>query len=163
MIVVRKISSLTDSEIIEAYNLAMKRPNAVKGELRSPDSVRVACAWLSHQEQVQKSNKSRLPLKHMIESWAGFYVDQNSVTAAAILLGFKGEYPDFNISTNPSFPPIWALDGIESAFTHPHYLNALEGVHGYRAYGVGTKSMICDYIKRARERIADLGINKAAN
>lgn len=87
------------------------------------DCILIACQWLDAQKRVKKPNQQSWsrPLKHIIESWAGRYVSSDDVTVAAHLLGLKGTYPRFNISTRFTLPSTRRLEGIGEAMRHQSY------------------------------------------
>lgn len=97
---------LSDEIIEEAkkdfeYSLASKKPfnkKPYKPTHSSNDRIRAAYEWLDAQQKTRKAISAHYPIKHMIESWAGFYVSRDDVEiAASLMCGVWGEYPYFNI------------------------------------------------------------------
>lgn len=64
-----------------------------------PEGVRMAYRFLSEQSARKSVNYQHISLKHIIEAWAGSYTSTSDVIAAAHILGLKGTYPNFNISS----------------------------------------------------------------
>jgi len=88
------------------------------------DCIHIAVEWLSAQAlNKNKSSRSYLPLKHIIEAWGGRYVSESDVCVAAILLGLKGEYSHFNLKSRLVFPSLSRLNGIGEAYKHHNYLD----------------------------------------
>lgn len=82
------------------------------------DCVRIAYEWLDAQLKIKHPRPSYRPLKHIIEKWAGRYVSQTDVEAAALLHpDIKGKYPEVNISARMTEPRVSRLAGISQAFT----------------------------------------------
>jgi hypothetical protein len=102
-----------------------------------PDCIRIAMQWFDAQPRKDRRMSESLPMKHMIEQWAGRYVSQHDVEVAARLLGLNGRYPRFAISDRLIYPDICRLDGIDEAFTQPRYSHRLIGI-GNGLLGVGT-------------------------
>lgn len=69
-------------------------------------SVRIAMEWLAAQMPKVSGASQELPLKHIIENWAGSYVSTTHVKIAARLLHIPGEYPLFHLQSNWVFPNI---------------------------------------------------------
>lgn len=92
----------------------------------SPDSVRIAFQWLDAQlTRKTPAQWFHLPLKHVIESWAGRYVSTHDViTAAHLHPRIVGRYPAFNLSHHLTLPSVQRLEGIGEAFTHRQYLGS---------------------------------------
>jgi len=84
------------------------------------DCIFIAAEFLAAQKQTKHPRYHRVPLKHIIERWAGRYVSEDDVSVAAILLGLKGDYPDFNFSTRLVFPNQERLSNIDEAFQHQY-------------------------------------------
>lgn len=99
------------------------------GHHEHPDCVRMAGAWLQAQHQIKGCTKSQLALKHIIECWCSRYICAHDVTVAATMLGLKGEYPFFNISSRLTLPDKTRLDNISQAFEH-NYKNDWSKVYG---------------------------------
>lgn len=107
-------SDFLSDEIIEAakkdfeYSLASKIPfkkKPYKPTHSSNDRIRAAYEWLDAQENTKIAISSHFPIKHMIESWAGFYVSREDVEIAAHLnSSIRGEYPYFNIRKALTLP-----------------------------------------------------------
>ena len=92
------------------------------------DCVRIAYAWLDAQAKIRRPLDRSRPLKHYVEAWAGRYVSQQDVEAAAELHpDVRGVYPRFNLSANLTEPNYRRLAGIAEAGKHPNYR-----MHGYR-------------------------------
>jgi hypothetical protein len=91
-----------------------------------PDCIRIAYEWLSAQYRTKVVYKRHLPLKHIIESWAGRYVSKDDVVVAAKVLRMNGEYPNYNISKRLVKPCRQRLEKIESAQTQKNYSEMYE-------------------------------------
>ncbi len=90
-----------DSDMVYRY-LRQYKP---KYEPLRHQCIIFAYQWLAAQKRVKNPSKFfYLPLKHVIEAWAGHYVSEYDVVAAAQLLGLKGEYPNYNISKKLTSP-----------------------------------------------------------
>ena len=86
------------------------------------DCIRIAYEWLNGKEKTKCLVKGWLPLKHIIESWAGRYVSRRDVeVAATIHPDVFGEYPNYNISRKRIDPPVEMLEEIGEAFTQMNY------------------------------------------
>jgi hypothetical protein len=86
------------------------------------DCIRIAYEWLDAQIPIKNSRSKLVPLKHIIESWAGRYVSQSDVEVAVHLHPyFKGVYPRYNFSTKMVEPNIKRLEHIAEAFTQKNY------------------------------------------
>ena len=85
------------------------------------DCVRIAYEWLSAQVQTMGITRKRFAIKHMIEKWGGRYVSQSDVELAAHIIGLKGKYPLFNISSKLTEPNRRRLEGIGEAFTQDYH------------------------------------------
>lgn len=81
------------------------------------DCVRMAHEWLSAQERTKGLMRRAYPIKHMIERWAGRYVSQSDVEVAAHILGLRGDYPRYDISSRLIEPNVARLNGVEQANT----------------------------------------------
>lgn len=85
------------------------------------DCVRIAGEWLDRQKWTSTLSRVQHPLKHIIEEWGKRYVSADDVQVAARMLGLKGNYPFFNISSRLTHPPEERLEGIGEAGKHPTY------------------------------------------
>jgi hypothetical protein len=82
------------------------------------DCIRLAYEWLDAQKTVKVAPRKYLPLKHIIEKWAGRYVSQTDVdVAATIHADVRGVYPNFNLSTRLTRPNDRRLTCIGEALT----------------------------------------------
>jgi hypothetical protein len=114
----REISKITFYPTYEERQEEQKKT----GKLHEhPDCIRIAYEWLSAQYRIKVVHKRYLPLKHIIESWAGRYVSKDDVAVAAKVLGLEGEYPNYNISKRLVKPCRQRLKKIESAQTQNNY------------------------------------------
>jgi hypothetical protein len=85
------------------------------------DCVRLAYEWLDAQRTVRSAARKYLPLKHIIEKWAGRYVSQTDVEVSATLHPrILGTYPNFNLSTRLTRPNDRRLEGIAEALTQDY-------------------------------------------
>ncbi len=110
---------LTDEEIAQGRHRLPYSPATLH---EHPDCIRLAYEWLDAQRTVKTSSKRYLPLKHIIEKWAGRYVSQSDVEVAAILHpNISGKYPNFNISRRLTLPNDRRLDGIGEALSQERY------------------------------------------
>lgn len=111
--------TFTNEQIINAYKQALGREVTPWGDKPlDPNVVRICCAWLEAQRTIKQSTTCAYKVKPCIEAWCGAYVDQASVTAAAILLGLRREGFNLNINKRFVFPHIsriadnpWAFHG----------------------------------------------------
>lgn len=84
-----------------------------------PDCIRIAFEWLDAQVKTKNCTRKALPLKHLIEKWAGRYVSTSDVEVAAQLHPqIKGAYPYFNIGVRLTEPSRVRLVNLPEAFTH---------------------------------------------
>lgn len=108
---------ITDKQIENAIREAGKK----NGMNQHHDCVRAAFEWLDAQKKTKLPRKSHLPLKHLIERWAGRYVSQSDVEVAAHMHPeIRGMYPSFNISSRLTEPSLSRLGGMLESGTH-HY------------------------------------------
>ncbi len=85
------------------------------------DCIRMAYEWLDAQRTVKVAKKEYLPLKHVIERWAGRYVSQTDVeVAAALHPAITGSYPSFNLSKRLVLPNDRRLEGIGEALSQDY-------------------------------------------
>lgn len=93
-----------------------------------PDCVRIAYAFLHFQERLANARpRGFIPLKHIIERWAGRYVSMNDVIIAAHLLGLPGEYP-FALKRGLVLPPLSVIADLGETMAHRNYeLTAADG------------------------------------
>ena len=88
-----------------------------------PDCIRFAFEWLDAQTQIKNARSATMPLKHVIEAWAGRYVSQSDVELAAELHpNIWGSYPYYNFSKKLVEPSTKRLEGLSQAFQHKQYL-----------------------------------------
>lgn len=169
----RKASTLTDSEITQAFDAAAEgcTKNCTLGH---PDKVRIAYAWLSVQDVTARVPKfGHGGLNDIIRAWGGIHINRRHVAAAARLLGLKGAYPYYNIKHKSVFPNFELLDGIPNAFTDLGFIKNLSarGINGSKAYrtnfdgfnsnkGLDHKEAIIEHLIKVVGRIES---NKAAN
>jgi hypothetical protein len=117
---------VSDDQIEEAKRRTHYSNHSNTGEPNHehPDCIRIAVQWLDAQRRLKSPAVGRggWPLKHIIESWGGRYVSMNDVEVAATILGLRGIYPYFNISSRLTKPSLSRLEGIEEAMKHPNYL-----------------------------------------
>ncbi|MCU7837188.1 MAG: hypothetical protein KZQ83_18340 [gamma proteobacterium symbiont of Taylorina sp.] len=126
------IRKFTEQEVYEAkrqhYNQYLKtHHHHMKSTGNKPDilhehsdCIHMAVEFLSAQKPTKRAQPHRqrnYDIKHMIEHWAGRYVSADDVSVAAILLGLRGKYPNYNFSTKLVFPSQSRLAGIPEAFT----------------------------------------------
>lgn len=110
---------LTDQEIQQAINKLPKNADTLH---EHPDCIRIAYEWLDAQKKIGSKCNQIYPIKHLIERWAGRYISQSDVEAAAYLHpDIKGKYPNFNISSNLTEPSRTRLTSIPEAMTQPDY------------------------------------------
>ena len=104
------------------------------------DRVRIAYEFLASQTKVRQVHKGGLPLKPMIQNWAGRHVSKIDVEVAARLSpDIHGKYPNFNLSRDMVDPSLGRLSNIEGAMKHLH-LRARHSPSDYaRAEGEPTK------------------------
>lgn len=85
------------------------------------DCIRLAYEWLDAQKTIASAPRKYLPLKHIIEKWAGRYISETDVNVAAELHPrIKGTYPNFNLSARLVRPHDRRLDGIGQALSHDY-------------------------------------------
>ncbi len=119
----------TDTEIMAACE-------AWPGLHQHPDCVRLCVEWLSAQNPARRATGYALAIKHMIEAWAGRYVSQSDVEAAAALIGLKGSYPRFWFKAGALvYPSQNRLRGMGEAGKHLNYRSARH-VDSYRHFEV---------------------------
>lgn len=107
---------LTDQEIEAAK---AKNPRNADTLHEHNDCIRLAYEWLDAQNTIQKGARKYVPLKHIIEKWAGRYVSQSDVEVAAILHPrITGKYPNFNLSAKLVLPNDRRHAGIGEAMAH---------------------------------------------
>jgi hypothetical protein len=117
----------SNDEIAQAIK-QLKSMGFYRGDFfnESPNSVKIAFAWLDAQNTV-KHGCGLFATKHLIEAWGGRYVStSDTITAAFLHPRISGSYPSFNLSKRLIFPCYARLNGIAEAFTqgyHPHRLN----------------------------------------
>ncbi len=105
---------LNDADIEKAKHRVAKKGS----NFEHNDCIRIAYEWLDAQKKTKGKTRTSYALKHLIERWAGRYVSQSDVEAAALLHpDITGEYPLFNISSRLTEPNARRLAGIEEAFT----------------------------------------------
>lgn len=117
-----------------------------------PDCVRMAGEWLSAQRRT-KTVPARwpAPLKHLVEVWACRYVRQDDVTTAARMLGLRGNYPFFSISTTLTLPSTDRLHGIAQAGVHPGYAERSRAEHYRRSEtSASLKTTVNKLLKQGR-------------
>lgn len=97
----------------------------------NPPAVRCAYEWLDAQKRIENPRASFRAQKHIIESWAGYYVSTDDVIVAADLHPeIFGEYPKFNLSARMVLPRRERLADIPEAGTHPNYFGRYrEGIY----------------------------------
>jgi hypothetical protein len=82
------------------------------------DCIRMAYEWLDAQKTVKVAQRKYLPLKHIIEKWAGRYVSQSDVEVAATMHPrLQGHYPNYNLSARLTRPNDRRLGGISEALS----------------------------------------------
>lgn len=82
------------------------------------DCIRLAYEWLDAQKTITSAPRKYLPLKHIIEKWAGRYVSETDVNVAAELHPrISGTYPNFNLSARLTRPNDRRLAGIGEALS----------------------------------------------
>lgn len=82
------------------------------------DCIRMAYEWLDAQKILKVGRRKYMPLKHIIEKWAGRYVSQTDVEVAATMHPrITGRYPNFNLSARLVLPNDRRLLGIGEAMT----------------------------------------------
>lgn len=88
------------------------------------DCIRIAYEWLDAQTTIKGKMRKTLPIKHIIEKWAGRYVSQSDVEVAAELHPrITGTYPDFNLSARLTRPLSSRLENIGEAMTQGYHEN----------------------------------------
>lgn len=93
---------LTDQEI-EAAKGRTKYTD--KPHHEHHDCIRLAYEWLDAQKTIASAPRKYLPLKHIIEKWAGRYVSETDVNVAAEMHPhIRGAYPNFNLSARLTRP-----------------------------------------------------------
>ncbi|MEH3122022.1 MAG: hypothetical protein PGN16_08590 [Sphingomonas phyllosphaerae] len=115
---------LSDQEIDAAKKRLPRSPDTLH---EHNDCIRLAYQWLDAQKTVASAPKTYLPLKHMIEHWAGRYVSQSDVEVAALLHPrIEGKYPNYNLSRRLTRPSDRRLSGIGEALKHEQYRERLD-------------------------------------
>jgi hypothetical protein len=116
----KEIQLLTDEEIESAKRKTKVSDREALHE--HPDCIRIAYAWLDAQKKTKGVTTKTMPLKHIIEKWAGRYVSTSDVEVAAELHPeIKGNYPHFNISNRLTEPSTNRLNGVSEAFKHDYH------------------------------------------
>lgn len=106
---------LTDQQI-EAAKARTKYTD--KPHHEHNDCIRLAYEWLDAQKTIASAPRKYLPLKHIIEKWAGRYVSETDVNVAAELHPrISGTYPNFNLSARLTRPNDRRLAGIGEALS----------------------------------------------
>ncbi len=120
--------NIPDEQIEEA---SRRTRYASKPYHQHPDCIRIAAEWLDAQRRLKAPAVGRggWHLKHIIEAWAGRYVSQSDVEVAATLLGLKGRYPFYDISSRLTRPKLSRLEGIGEAMTQIGYLTSHQDVY----------------------------------
>jgi hypothetical protein len=109
---------LTDAQIREAIAVCRTSLPHFHEHL---DCIRIAYEWLDAQCRTKGRIRSTLPIKHIIERWAGRYVSQTDVEVAAFMHpAICGKYPYFNISSQLTRPNETRLEDIPEAFKHDY-------------------------------------------
>lgn len=98
-------------------------------------SVRISMEWLAAQTPKVSAASQELPLKHVIEKWAGSYVSTTHVKIAAELLHIPGDYPLYHLQSNWVWPDIARLAryGSDNHY-EPSYIAYAGGRLKYRPY-----------------------------
>lgn len=103
--------------IAKAKNETKYRDNEPHHE--HDDCIRMAYEWLEAQTKTKNPTKTRWPLKHIIENWAGRYISQSDVEVAAHMHPeIIGSYPFYNISSRLTEPSQNRLSRFSEAGTH---------------------------------------------
>ena len=98
-------------------------------------SVRICMEWLAAQTPKVSAASQELPLKHVIEKWAGSYVSTTHVKVAAELLHIPGDYPLYHLQSNWVWPDIARLAPYGSDnYYEPSYIAFAGGRLKYRPY-----------------------------
>lgn len=106
---------LTDAEI-DAAKARTKYTD--KPHHEHNDCIRLAYEWLDAQNTIAAAPRKYLPLKHVIEKWAGRYISETDVNVAATLHPrVTGSYPNFNLSARLIRPHDRRLAGIGEALS----------------------------------------------
>lgn len=85
------------------------------------DCIRLAYEWLDAQKTIKSAPRKYLPLKHIIEKWAGRYISETDVNVAAAMHSrIQGAYPNFNLSQRLTRPNDRRLEGIGEALKHTY-------------------------------------------
>jgi hypothetical protein len=109
---------LTDSKI-EAAKVRIKYTDRPHHE--HPDCIRLAYEWLDAHNTITSSTRKYLPLKHIIEKWAGRYISESDINVAAEMHPrIMGTYPNFNLSARLTRPHDRRLEGIGEALTQDY-------------------------------------------
>lgn len=107
----------TDIEIAKQHTVYKTAPRH-----EHPDCIRLAYEWLDAQTKLTGAPVTWRPIKHLIERWAGRYVNQTDVEVAATLHPeIRGRYPNYSISMRLIRPHERHFDGIGEALKHPRY------------------------------------------
>ena len=105
---------------IEKAKESCVESNATFGE--HDDCIRIAYEWLDAQSPIENPRSKIIPLKQIIERWAGCYVSQSDIEVAVYLhLHLRGNYPRYNFSDKMVEPNTKRLEYIQEAFTQNQY------------------------------------------
>lgn len=123
------LSQYTDEQLHAAY-LAQIKPGHRVGKFDLPTTamrIRIAAEFLNAQKRRKKPSFRFLPMKHIIEAWAGHFISQGDVEVAAKLVGLCGTYPLFNLSLKLVVPNPDLLAEIPCAYRQPNYCEYFSG------------------------------------
>ena len=119
--IVNYSKSLSDDRIREAVKEYFSHHRGEENLTKDFNKVRMAYSWLDAQRRAKGLTQTYLPLKHMIEAWANFYIPAQAVCIAVNLHPdfFGKKYPHFNLKKDRIIrPDRKRLEGIPGVGSH---------------------------------------------